>query len=443
MSARSSRRDFLRRAAVAGAGFWVSGLPAVGRTNSPSEKLNIGFIGAGGRGSHNIESLADQNIVSLCDIDEHRIRKPARDNPGAKVYSDFRKMLEQQKDLDAVVVSTPDHTHAVAALTAMRLGKHVYCEKPLAHDIAEARLLRDEAARCKVATQMGNQYTATDQFRRAVELIQDGAVGDVREAHVWTDRPGKRWEQGLPTPTERSPVPPGIDWDLWLGPAPERPYHRAYHPFKWRGWVEFGTGAIGDMACHTANLAYTALKLGAPAAAEAKTSGPCGDSFPAWSAITYEFPSRGDRSAVRLVWYDGGQQPPAEVIALVKLPPGEKLPVSGSILIGSKGVFYSPGDYGADANAIIRSDGGREEVKGPPQRLPASPGHHAEWVLACKGVPAAMSDFSRSAPFVEAMLLGVVALRAGKRVEWDPTTMTVVNVPEANAFVRRTNRAGW
>lgn len=442
MTAPSTRRDFLKRATLAGAGSWVSGLPAVGRMNTSAEKLNIGFIGAGGRGSKNIESLADQNVVALCDIDESRMRKPAKDHPGAKRYADFRKMLAEQKDLDAVVVSTPDHTHAVACLMAMRLGKHVYCEKPLTHDIAEARLLRETAARCKVASQMGNQLTAENSFRRAVELIQDGAIGAVREVHVWTDRPGTRWEQAVPTPTDRPPVPPGIDWDLWLGPAPERPYHRLYHPFKWRGWVDFGTGAIGDMACHTANLAYTALNLGAPVAAEAKTSGPAGDSFPAWSIITYEFPARGQQPAVKLVWYDGGRQPPQDIVRLVKLPPDQKLPVGGSILVGSKGTFYAPGDYGAEGNVIMR-DGGRQEIKGPPQRLPASPGHHAEWVRACKGGPAPMSEFARSAPFTEAMLLGAVAVRAGQRVEWDAKTLTVTNVPQANAFVRRPYRRGW
>lgn len=438
MPARSSRRSFMRKSLLAGVGVWVSGLSAC-NGRSRSDRLNLGFVGVGGRGWNNLEELKAQNVVALCDVDGRRAKKALEAHPRAARYTDFREMLDRQKDLDAVVVSTPDHTHAVVSLAALRLGKHVYCEKPLAYSVYECRVVRDAAAAARVATQMGNQGTAAAGLRKAVELVQGGALGAVREVHVWTNRPV--WPQGKSRPAEGQPVPEEFAWDLWLGPASPRPYHEDYAPFKWRGWVDFGTGTIGDMACHAINLPYLSLKLGLPEAVEAEVSAPVQDSYPVWSIIRFDFPARGSLPPVRIHWYDGGKLPPAELAKKMLLPPKAAFPKRGAVLIGDKATMYAPGDYGDHPQLI--ADGRSQEVTGLPEHLPVSPGHHEEWLAACRGGPAAMSSFDQAAVFSEAVLLGNIALRAGTRIEWDAAKMQVRNAPSADGFVRREYRAGW
>ncbi len=445
----TTRRDFLKNTAVIGAGLWVVGgagcsifqpLPKP-RYRSPNEKLNIACIGAGGQGGGNVKAVSEENIVALCDVDDVRAAGSYKKFPKAKKYHDFRKMFDEMHAvIDAVVVSTPDHMHAPAAVMAMRYGMHVYCEKPLTHDIYEARVLAEVAAKYKVATQMGNQGTSRDGFRNGVETIQSGAIGKVRQVHVWTNRPV--WPQGMARPTATPPVPTTLKWDLFLGTAPERPYNPAYHPFKWRGWWDFGTGALGDMGCHTANLAFMALKLGSPLSAEAQNSAFHKDSFPTWSVITLEFPARGDLPPVTWTWYDGADKKPAEVNEKLKsLLEGEEMAGSGLLLIGDKGKLYSPNDYGEKWMLLPKDHFEGFTPKDP--ILPRSPGHHAEWIRACKGGPPALSNFSYAGPLTETLLLGNVAMYAGKKIEWDGEDGCVTNCPEADALVRRTYREGW
>ena len=306
MNRRPNRRDFLKQTTLAGVGFWVAGgiTASAADPKSPNEKLNIAVIGCGGQGGGNLGAVSSENIVALCDVDEDRAKGGFNGHPKAKKYHDFRKMFdEMQKEIDAVVVSTPDHQHTIASVTAMKLGKHVYCEKPLTHDVYEARLMRETAAKMKVATQMGNQGMGSTGLRRTAEQIQGGVIGAVKEVHVWTNRP--IWPQGIDRPKDTPPVPKTLDWDLWLGTAPERPYSPAYVPFKWRGWWDFGTGALGDMACHTMNLAFLALKLGSPTSVEAESSKFNAETYQTWAKVRYEFPARGDMPPVTLTWYEG------------------------------------------------------------------------------------------------------------------------------------------
>jgi predicted dehydrogenase len=315
----------------------------------------------------------------------------------------------------------------------MRRGKHVYCEKPLTYSVHEARLMRETAAEYKVATQMGNQGTESEGLRRGVDIVQAGALGAVREVHVWTNRPV--WPQGIDRPTETPPVPAHLHWDLWLGPAPERPYHPAYLPFNWRGWLDFGTGALGDMGCHTANLPFMALKLGLPQSVEAESSGINQETFPKWSIIRHEFPARGDLPPVKLTWYDGGQKPPPELLM------GQDMPDGGCLLVGDQGTLYSPGDYGSSF-ALLPEDR-FADYQAPDPTLPRSPGHHQEWIRACKGGEPAMSNFDYAAPLTEMLLLGVVALRVGEKISWDAEQMKAINCPQADRYIRREYRQGW
>ncbi len=465
-----TRRAFLEQSALAGVGFWAAGGVTLADSKSPNEKLNIAIIGAGGQGGGNLGAVAGQgqNIVALCDVDEQRAGKAFETYPEAKKYRDFRKMLdEMQKTIDAVVVSTPDHCHAAASVMAMKLGKHVYCEKPLTWSVHEARVMRETAAKMKVATQMGNQGTSSAGLRRAVELIQAGAIGPVREAHIWTNRP--IWPQGMARPTEAQPVPQTLAWDLWLGPAAERPYNKAYLPFSWRGWLDFGTGALGDMGCHTANLAFMALKLDAPKTVQAESGPINGESFPNWARVVHEFAARGDMPPVTVTWYEGRKdgklvQPPEAFFTKYKQPEqgyavwfqdskdGRRVfhgdpkgknsaASSGCFLVGEKGVLFSPSDYGGESYLI--RDAGIEKVSGKLEKLPSSPGHHKEWIEACKGGKPAMSNFNYAGPLSEFILLGNVAMRAGKKLEWDAANLKATNCPEAEQFLRREYRKGW
>ena len=449
MSRKTNRREFIKTTALAGAGLWVgrSGqVFALGihpRRISPNEKLNVAAIGAGGMGGGDIASIGKtENVVALCDVDENRAAESFKRFPSAKRYTDFRKMFDEMgNQIDACNVSTPDHTHAVAAMWAMKLGKHVYVQKPLTHDVYEARELTKAAAKYKVATQMGNQGTANPGLREAVEVIRAGTIGPVREVHVWTNRPV--WPQGIKKRPPGQPVPKTLNWDLWLGTAPWREYNEAYLPFKWRGWYDFGTGALGDMACHTANMPFMALKLGYPTSVEpVKTAEMNDETYPLWSVIEYQFPARGDMPPVKWTWYDGGNDKPAWVNErLRELAHGMKIPDSGCLLIGDKGVLFSPDDYGAEYKLLPEKD--FEGFQPPAPTLPRSPGHYAEWINACKGGPPAMSNFSYSGPLTETVVLGCVALRAGHKIEWDGPNMRITNDRDANKLLRREYRKGW
>jgi predicted dehydrogenase len=450
MTPRLDRRRFLQATSIAGFGILVPGA----RGQSPNERLNFACIGVGGKGSSDTDHLGELgNIVALCDIDEQRLGKKAEKFSDAKVYRDFRKLLDELgPKIDAVCVSTPDHTHAAAAIMAMKLGKHVYCQKPLAHSAGEARLMRETAARMKVATQMGNQGTSHPGFRTGIELIRSGVVGPVREVHVWTNRPFKYWKQApdlVARPETSPPVPPHVAWDLWLGPAPERPYHPVYHPHDWRGWWDFGTGAMGDMACHTANLPFMALKLGLPTRVSAESGEVNPETYPAWATITYEFPARGDLPPVKLTWYEGARDgkrhlPPAELFG------GETPSSSGSLLVGEKGSIYSQSDYGADQLLLPagKFEGKQptvtaEELKSQGRTTDAD--HKAEWVRAIReGDPKiAWSNFDYAGTLTEAMLLGNVSVRLGQAIEFDADSGRVTNNPEAARFIRPEYRAGW
>lgn len=434
MSRKMDRRTFLKGAAIGGFSFLFLRDSKMAFGFPQNEKLNIAMIGAGGRGRGNLDGVLSENIVALCDVDERLAHSAQQACPKAKFFHDFRKMLEQMRtQIDAVVVSTPDHTHAVSAAMAIRMGKHVYCEKPLTRTIWEARMLRDLARRYKVATQMGNQGTASNELRQGVEVIQSGVLGKVTEIHVWSNRPV--WPQGLARPKEEMIIPDGLDWELWLGPAPKRPYHEAYHPFKWRGWIDFGTGAIGDMACHTMNMAFWALNLRDPVSVEAETSGVNGETFPTWSIVRYQFPERGDLAPCKLVWYDGGKKPPVELLQ------GEQMADSGLLLIGSEGTLYSPGDYGTPFVLLPREKFANYQPPAP--SIPRSPGHHQEWINACKGGPAAMSNFDYASALTETALLGNLAIITGERINWDAKRMKAVNCPKADKIIRPTYRKGW
>ena len=469
-----SRRQFLYYSALAASATALTGCgTARPRGISANEKLNIGVVGVSGKGSVDTTCCASENIIALCDVDEKAAAGPRAKYPKARFYKDFRKMLEQEKSLDAVVVSTPDHLHATVAAMAIRMGKHVYCQKPLTQTVYEARLLRGLAKEYKVATQMGNQGSAEDGLRRAVEVVQAGFLGPVRQVHVWTNRP--IWPQGMDRPTGEDAVPPTFDWDLWLGPAPWRPFKAewpegqgpqtgrsgkrarkgVYHPFVWRGWQDFGTGALGDMACHTANMPFRALKLGYPTEVEAESSGMNKESYPKSSRIRFEFPGREGLPPLTFWWYDGGRKPAPELTGDIQ-EMLDKVPDSGCLLLGDKGTLFSGNDYAArfavklkDEKELIDAST-HEGVKAIPQTIARNPfqggpdpKHHLEWIAACKGGPAAYSNFDIAAYLTEIILLGCVALRVGKKLEWDGPNMVAKNAPEAAQFIRRHPRKGW
>jgi predicted dehydrogenase len=478
-----SRRQFLYYSALAAsATAFVGCATAQPRRISPNEKLNIGAVGCGGKGSSDINCCSGENIVALCDADEQSAASQRQKHPNAKYYRDWRKMLEQEKSLDAVIVSTPDHNHAIIAAHAIRMGKHVYCQKPLTQTIYEARLLRKLAKDNKVSTQMGNQGSAEDGLRRSVEVIQAGLIGQVRHVYVWTNRP--IWPQGMDKPQGSDPIPATLDWDLWIGPAPMRDFkaqwpqqpgarrgrrsEAVYQPFVWRGWQDFGTGALGDMACHTANMPFRALKLGYPTEIEATTSAMNTESYPLKSTIRFEFPEREGLVPVQFWWYDGGNprpdrpfehdgsnKPPRDVLSDVQQLM-DSIPGSGCLLVGDKGSLFSPDDYGT--KFFLKLKGEKEmtdgkthgAVKSIPETIARNPFHggsderqHLEWIAACKGGPRGYSDFDVAAYLTEIILLGCVALKARKKIEWDGPKMLAKNAPEAMQWIHRENRKGW
>ena len=457
MSRRSNRRQFLKQTSAASLGFWVAGGLSLAESKSANGKLNIACIGVGGKGDSDTDQAGNHgNIVAICDIDKKTLNKKAAKFPNAAKYFDFRKMFDEMNGtIDAVTVSTPDHTHAPASMMAMKLKKHVYCQKPLTHSVFEARQMRETAKKMGVCTQMGNQGTAENGLRRACEIIQAGLLGPVREVHVWTNRP--IWPQA-PTvtsrPTETPPIPSHVHWDLFLGPAPERPYSPKYHPFAWRGWWDFGTGALGDMACHTANMAFMGLKLASPTSIVAENGEINPETYPGWARILFEFPARGDMAPVKFTWYEGKKDgkrvlPPEDLLKKV-LKEGEKLSDSGSLLVGDNGILFSPNDYGAQYRLIGPNGVDLEAAaKSVPETLPrngkADNGMKAEWVQAIKeGKPSiAMSNFDYAAMLTETILLGNVAMRVGKKLQWDGPNLDVTNCSEAAQYIRTEYRKGW
>jgi predicted dehydrogenase len=433
-----SRRDFMGAAAAATAFTIVPRHVLGGAGNTaPSEKLNIAGIGVGGRGAGDIGEVSSENIVALCDVDWRNAAGTFKKYPKARQYRDFRKMLDKEnKNIDAVVVATPDHTHAVATMKAIKMGKHVYCEKPLAHDIFEVRNVTEAAREAKVATQLGNQGQASEGTRLVCEFIWDGAIGPVREVHSWCNRPIS--PRGIDRPKDTPPVPEGLSWDLWLGTAPERPYHPCYLPFSWRGWWDFGTGVLGDIGCHQFAAIFRALKLGYPTSVEACTSGVNSETAPLASVVRYEFPARGDMPPVKLTWYDGGLMPPRPA----ELEDGRRYGgADDNLYVGDKGKMLG--------HRLI-PEAKMKEYEKPAKTLPRSPGHHKEWILACKGGPPARSNFELSGPMAEVVLLGNIAVRMGQqlyekglKLYYDGPNMRITNMPEANEYIRREYRKGW
>ncbi len=450
------RRWFLGSSAAA-LGYFMTAdkLSAVRAADEPSSKLRIAGIGVGGKGSSDIDQAGNVGqIVALCDIDEGNLGAKTKKWPEAAKYFDYRKMLEEQaKSIDAVVVSTPDHNHALPSLMAMRMKKHVYCQKPLTHTVFEARLMRETAKKYGVCTQMGNQGSAESGLRRAVELVQDGLLGEIKEIHVWTNRP--IWPQApgvIKRPDGEKPVPASVHWDEFIGPAPMRPYNAGYHPFAWRGWLDFGTGALGDMACHTANMAFRACELVSPTTIEADATDVNPETYSSSAKIAFDYPKRGDKphqSALKFYWYEGKRDgkkvlPPEELLAKL-LKEKEKLADSGSIIVGSKAILFSPNDYGAQFRII----GAEAPNVSKPERLPVNgkgdQGMKSEWAQAIRdGKPeVAYSNFDIAGMLTEAILLGNVAIRAGKKLEFDAAAMKITNDKAANLLLSKEYRKGW
>ncbi len=438
-----NRRAFLQRTCLLSGSLWLSA-PTLLRAQSLNEKLDIAVIAAGGRGAANASSVSSQNIVALCDVDEGRLNAAAQKYPQAKTFVDFRKLYDEVKNFDAVVVSTAEHTHAFATLPALQLRKHVYCEKPLTHSVAEARLIAQAAVKAKVATQMGTQIHATENYRRVVELVQTGAVGPVREVHVWVSR---AWGLQSPEeakahsdivdvqerPTDTVAPPPSLHWDLFLGPAPERPFHNVYWPGpKWYRWWDFGSGTMSDLGSHYNDLPFWALKLRHPLTVEAKGPPPHPEIAPASMSATYEYPARGDMPPVKMSWYQGTAKPPQYL--------EKKIPLwgDGVLFIGDKGMLLA--NYGRH---VLLPEADFKDFKAPEPFIPKSPGHHEQWIEACKTGKPTDSNFDYAGALTEANHLANVAYRVGKKLEWDPVKLKAKNCPEADRLIHKKYRKGW
>jgi len=441
----TSRRHFFFGTVLAGTvpvgGFSsVSSLKHLGY-KSPNEKLNIAAIGAGGKGYSDILGCQTENIVAMADPDEKRAAKTFQQFPKVPKYKDFRQMLDKEgRNIDAVTVSTPDHMHGTASMWAMVRGKHVYCQKPLTRTVWEARELARAAEKYKVATQMGNQGYSNEGARQCCEIVWAGDIGNVTEVHAWTNRPLKYWPQGPGVVPKEAPVPSTLDWDVWLGVAASRPYSPAYVPHNWRGFPDFGCGAIGDMACHILGTPNMALRLAAPLSVECvKQEGKGKYTFPQKSVIRFDFPARGAMPPVKLFWHDGmDRQPEFEGV-----PQGELLgdkDVNGSLFIGEKGMVTT-GCYGERTRLVPAAR--MKDYKLPPPLLTRSPGHYRDWIRASKGGDPACSNFSVAGPFVQWMLLGVIAMKFEGKLDWDPRKMRFTNNNEANKYLKPYFRKGW
>ncbi|MBN2309635.1 MAG: Gfo/Idh/MocA family oxidoreductase [Candidatus Hydrogenedentes bacterium] len=458
-----SRRGFMG-AAVATAAFTIVPRQVLGGAEHtpPSEMLNVAVIGTGGQGLSNLRFLLHQSDVRIMaiadpnwesDYSAFYYRGTAGRGPalglvkeayepqakgsfkGCADYADFREMLEREKDIDAVLIATPDHVHYAAAMAAIQHGKHVYCEKPMCHSLYEVRKLAETAREAKVATQLGNQGHSGDGIRAACEWIWDGAIGPVREVHAWSTT-GPEWTTMKERPQDTPPVPEGLDWDLWLGPAACRPYHPAYAPYNWRGWWDFGTGGIGDMACHNLDPAFWALSLDCPVSVEASSCDCTDEVTPHASIVHYEFPVRGDMPPVKVHWYDGGILPerPDE------LGPDKKLRDNGILFVGDKGKLMLDG---WSRNPRLIPESAMEAYTRPPETLPRSEGHHRDWIKACKGDGRASSNFDVAGPLNEAIMMGIIAIRTGEKLYWDGPAMRCTNVPAANDLIWPVYREGW
>ncbi|MDD3871552.1 MAG: Gfo/Idh/MocA family oxidoreductase [Bacteroidales bacterium] len=442
-----NRRSFLATSAIAGAGLLVVPRHVLGGKGfvAPSDKLNIAAIGSGGMGAGNLARVESENIVALCDVDDVKAAATFNKYPNAPRFKDFRVMLDKIKGIDAVIVATPDHTHAVAAMAAIRMGKHVYVQKPLAHSVYETRMLTEAVRKYNVVSQMGNQGRSGEGTRRLAEWIWAGAIGDIREVHSWTNRPV--WPQGIGRPEGTPPVPDTLDWNLWLGPATERPYHPDYLPFNWRAWYDFGCGALGDMGCHVLDPVFHAMKLKYPEWVQGSHSYEVREmwkrvdnqeTYPSASMITYQFPERGTMPALRLTWYDGGLMPvwPKEVDSSKVSMEG------GSMFIGDKGIIVCS-TYGGDV--MMFPEERFQEFKDLPASLPRIAGtHEQDWINGIKNHTKPCSDFDYSGPLTEMVLMGNLAIRVpGKRLMWDGDQMKVTNDEEANRFIHNDYRSGW
>jgi len=428
MPQRFTRRQMLQATAVSSAAGLLTRAAPGAETKSPNEKLNLAFIGAGGRGGANLGALRNENVVALCDADEKRAGPVFAKHPNAQKFQDFRKMFDQiERQIDAVVVSTPNHIHAPASVMAMRLGKHVYCEKPLTHSVHEARVAAQVAAEKKVATQMGTQIHASSNYRRAIEILRSGVIGAVREVDVWT----MAAEGGFQRPTETPPVPPTLNWDVWLGPAPFRPYHPCYLPRQWHFWWDFGGGVMGNVGCHFMDLAFWALQLRHPETIEAEGAPKLPESTPKTMIVRYEYPARGDMPPARLTWYQGQRSPRVEK---------DKIPAwgVGFLFVGEKGMLLC--DYN---RRVLLPEDRFADFKPPEPTIPDSIGHHAEWVAGCKTGSPTGCNFDYAGALTEAALLGNVAFRVGKKLQWDAANLKATNCPEADQFIRREYRQGW
>ena len=428
MPSRTNRRQFLRASALTTFGVWVASRPAFAQPKSSNEQLNIAIIGCGGQGKANIKGAKTENIVALCDIDDQIMGKAAEEFPGVKKYNDWRKLMDDHKTFDAVVISVPDHNHAHPTLAALALGKHVYCEKPLTHTIEENRLVTSAARKAKVATQMGTQIHAMDNYRRVVELLQSGAIGAVKRIHVWVPTD---WH-AVQTPTDTPPVPVHIHWDQWIGPAPKRAYHPEYHPFKWRRWWDFSNGALGDMACHHVDLSHWAFDLRHPETIEAEGPELKRDSPPPWLVVHYHYAANGKNPPIHLTWYHGEKRPP--LVAEKKVP---KEYGAGSIFEGEKGILIA--DYNKHT---LLPENQFKDFQRPPKSIPSSIGHHAEWIKAAKEGTPTTCNFEYGGALTETVLLGCVAYKSGTKINWD-AKQGATGVASADRFLTKEYRQGW
>jgi predicted dehydrogenase len=440
------RRQFLVTAGVAAAGLALSKAPVFGARVEPKRKhfcasdrkLRVACVGCGGKGDSDVESVSGEELVGLCDVDWDRAKKTFEKHPNVPKFRDYREMLEKLCDkIDAVTVSTPDHMHFPVAMMAMQMGKHVYVQKPIAHTVWETRQMTEAACEFGVVTQMGNQGHSHEGIRLVKEWIHAGVIGDVREVHVWTNRP--IWPQNIKRPATEDPVPETLKWDLWLGVAPKRPYNKCYLPFHWRGWWDFGCGAIGDMACHTMDASFWGLDLVAPISVEAEVEGGNEETAPAGSIITYKFAARGNMPPVTLKWYDGTKTAPRPR----DLEADRKMSKSGQVIVGDKGTIMDTTDY-CDSPRLI-PESRMKDFKRPDKTIPRVPGAdpHKEWIRACKGGPMCGSNFDYAGLLTETALLGNVAVRSRKKFLWDGMNRWGVNIagqPEINRYLRKSYR---